>query len=166
MSQADGINLVPCLGVCDDDRDEILGHMTASPPVLSKSKDKVGCGGLGVDKGIVLESGTEVTSVVEDLGADLLFERLGQFSRRAATVDHSAAERCDIDVTIGCLDENTTSHGIEDVTSAGLRVVVGENNVLCLRGSKESDHLLVLLPRGRGRERVLRGEDSAAIFAV
>ena len=45
-------------------------------------------------------------------------------------------------------------------------MVVGENNVLCLRGSKESDHLLILLPRGRGREGILRGEDSAAIFAV
>ena len=54
--------------------------MTAPTPVLSEPEDKVGHGGLGVNEGIVLESGTEVISVVKDLGADLLFERLGQFS--------------------------------------------------------------------------------------
>ena len=146
MSQADGVDLVPRLGVCDDNRDEILGHMTAPPPVLSESEDNVGCGGLRVDKGIVLESRTEVISVVENLGANLLFERLGHICRRAATVDHSATERGDIDITVRRFDEYTTSHGIEDITSARLRVVVRESNVLCLRGSKESDHLLILLP--------------------
>ena len=67
MGQADGVNLVPRLGVSDDDRDEILGHMTAPSPVLSEPEDNVRCGGLGVDEGIVLKSGTEVISVVEDL---------------------------------------------------------------------------------------------------
>ena len=99
-----------------------------------------------MDKGILLESGTEVISVVEDLRANLLFERLSHVCRRVGTVDYSAAERGDVDVTLGGLDENTTSHGVEDVSCTGLRVVVGEDNVLGLRGSEESDHFLVLLP--------------------
>ena len=78
MGQANGVDLVPRLGVSDDNRDEILGHMTAPPPVLSESKDNVRCGGLRVDESIVLESGTEVISIVEDLRADLLFKRLCQ----------------------------------------------------------------------------------------
>ena len=154
MGQANGVNLVPRLCVSDDNRDEILGHMTAPPPVLSESEDNVRCGGLRVDEGIVLESGTEVISVVEDLRANLLFERLCQLRRRAAAVDNSAAERGDVDVTVRCLDEHTTSHGVEDVTGTRLRVVVGESDVLCLGRSEESDHLLILLPRGGGRERL------------
>ena len=117
--------------------------MMAPPPVLSESEDNVGCGELRVDTGVVLESGTEVISVVEDLGANLLFKRLGQICRGTAIVDYSATERGDVDIAIGCLNEYTTSHGIEDITSTGLRVVVGENNVLCFR---ELGHLLILLP--------------------
>ena len=114
----------------------------------------------------MLKSGTEVISIVEDLRANLLFERLCQLCRRAAAVDNSAAERGDVDVTVGRLDEYTTSHSVEDVTSTRLRVVVRESDVLCLGGSEESDHLLILLPRGGGREGLFRGEYSAAIFAV
>ena len=140
MNQANCVDLLPRLGVCDSDRDEILGHMTTPPPALSESKDKAGCGQLSMDKGILFESRTEVISVVEDLRANLLFERLSHVSRRVGTVDHSAAERSDVDITVRCLNENTTSHGVEDVTSTGLRVVVWKDNVLGFRGSEGPDH--------------------------
>ena len=66
VSQTNSINFMPCLGMSDDHPNEILGHMMPFAPVLSKSKDKVRYGRLRVDKGIVLESGTEVISVVSE----------------------------------------------------------------------------------------------------
>ena len=87
------------------------------PPVLSKSKDEVGCGRLRVNEGVVLESRTEVIFVIKDLGANPLIERLGHVCWRIGTVDHSAAQRGDVDITIRCLNEYTTLHGIEDITS-------------------------------------------------
>ena len=114
----------------------------------------------------MLESGTEVISIVEDSGAYLLFERLGNVGWRASTVDDRATEWSHIDVTLGCFNENSAAHCVEDVTSTGLGMVVGKYNVLGIRGTEESDHFFVFLP-GCGRwERFLRGEYSAALFTV
>ena len=114
----------------------------------------------------MLESGAEVVLVVKNFRANLLLERLGHICRRVGTVDHGAAKRGHVDVAVRRFDKYTTSHSVEDITSTGLRMVVRKYDVLSLGWSKKSDHFLILLPGGGGREGLLRREDSAAIFAV
>lgn len=95
----------------------------------------------------MLQGRAKVLVVTKDAGG-LLFGDGASFlarRRRAGAVDHSTAERGDVDVAVADLNDDSVAHGIKNVPREGLRVSVGEDKRVCGRIAISSTDKVCLL---------------------
>ena len=131
LGEADSVDVVLGLAVCDHDGDEVLSDVAPVPPRLPKPQEEIRRRGLTLDDGVVLESRSEVVGVIKNPRGSVLVQLGGFFPRRRGTgaVHDGPAERSDVDPSLVVdIEYNPIAHGVEDILRSSLRVVLGEED--------------------------------------